>query len=88
MAQLFCSLADMVDDERFSKFKNLYKNRDDFVICKVLDNLDMEVEKSDEINIAYKEIIDNHQIFDIIDRRTATTNLSTVAKYIQVGDQV
>ena len=46
------------------------------------------VEKSDEINIAYKEIIDNHQIFDIIDRSTATTNLSTVAKYIQVGDQV
>ena len=83
MAELFCSLADMVKDERFAEFKTLYKNRTKYSLCKTLNNLGVEVEESDEINVAYKEIIDNHQIFDIIDRYTASKNLSKIAEYIQ-----
>tara|TARA_R110000850_G_scaffold115241_2_gene230313 strand:+ start:279 stop:2192 length:1914 start_codon:yes stop_codon:yes gene_type:complete len=82
MAKLFCSLADMVDDERFAEFKTLYDSQDEYSFCKTLSNLEIEVEESYEADDVYKDIIDSHDIFGIIDTRHASNNLSKIAKYI------
>jgi hypothetical protein len=82
MAKLFCSLADMVDDERFANFKTLYDSQDEYSFCKTLSNLEIEVEESYEADDVYKDIIDSHDIFGIIDTRHASNNLSKIAKYI------
>jgi hypothetical protein len=82
MAKLFCSLADMVDDERFAEFKALYENQDEYGFCKTLSSLDIEVEESYEADDVYKDIIDSHEIFGIIDTHQASNNLSKIAKYI------
>jgi hypothetical protein len=82
MAKLFCSLADMVDDERFANFKTLYDSQDEYSFCKTLSNLEIEVEESYEADDVYKDIIDSHDIFGIINTRHASNNLSKIAKYI------
>ena len=82
MAKLLCSLADMVDDERFAEFKTLYDNQDEYSFCKILSNLDIKVEESYEADDVYKDIIDSHDIFGIIDTHHASNNLSKIAKYI------
>ena len=82
MAKLFCSLADMVDDERFAEFKTLYDSQNEYSFCKTLSNLEIEVEESYEADDVYKDIIDSHDIFGIIDTRHASNNLSKIAKYI------
>jgi len=79
MAKLLCSLADMVDDERFAEFKTLYDNQDEYSFCKVLSNLDIKVEESYEADTVYKDIIDSHKIFDIISISSAMNNLNAVA---------
>lgn len=83
MAKLLCSLADMVDDERFAEFKTLYDNQDEYSFCKILSNLDIEVEESYEADTVYKDIIDSHGIFGIINVGSAMDNLNTVAGYIK-----
>ena len=82
MAKLFCSLADMVDDERFAEFKTLYDSQDEYSFCKTLSNLEIEVEESYEADVLYKDIIDSHEIFGIINTHQASNNLSKIAKYI------
>ena len=82
MAKLLCSLADMVDDERFAEFKTLYDNEDEYGLCKILSNLEIEVEESYEADTVYKDIIDSHKIFGIINTHQASNNLSKIAKYI------
>jgi hypothetical protein len=82
MAKLFCSLADMVDDERFANFKTLYDSQDEYSFCKTLSNLEIEVEESYEADDVYKDIIDSHDIFGIINTHHASNNLSKIAKYI------
>jgi len=79
MAKLLCSLADMVDDERFAEFKTLYDNQDEYGLCKILSNLEIEVEESYEADTVYKDIIDSHEIFDIISISSAMNNLNAVA---------
>jgi hypothetical protein len=83
MAKLLCSLADMVDDERFAEFKTLYDNQDEYSFCKILSNLDIKVEESYEADTVYKDIIDNHGIFGIINVGSAMDNLNAVAGYIK-----
>jgi hypothetical protein len=83
MAKLLCSLADMVDDERFAEFKTLYDNQDEYSFCKILSGLDIKVEESYEADTVYKDIIDSHGIFDIINVGTAMDNLNAVAGYIK-----
>jgi hypothetical protein len=83
MAKLLCSLADMVDDERFAEFKTLYDNQDEYSFCKVLSNLDIKVEESYEADTVYKDIIDSHKIFGIINVGSAMDNLNAVAGYIK-----
>ena len=82
-AKLLCSLADMVDDERFAEFKTLYDNQDEYSFCKILSNLDIEVEESYEADAVYKDIIDSHGIFGIINVGSAMDNLNAVAGYIK-----
>ena len=83
MAKLLCSLADMVDDERFAEFKTLYDNQDEYSFCKILSNLDIKVEESYEADTVYKDIIDNHGIFGIINVGSAMDNLNTIAGYVK-----
>ena len=83
MANLLCSLADMVDDERFAEFKTLYDNQDEYGLCRILSNLEIEVEESYEADTVYKDIIDSHEIFDIISVSAAMNNLNAVAGYIK-----
>ena len=83
MADLFCALADKVTDEKFADFRDLYKTRDDYSLVNILENLGIEVSESDEINNLYQKILDNHQIFDIINVSSACYNLDKVAKYVQ-----
>jgi len=83
MAKLLCSLADMVDDERFAEFKTLYDNQDEYSFCKILSNLDIKVEESYEADTVYKDIIDSHKIFGIINVGSAMDNLNAVAGYIK-----
>jgi hypothetical protein len=83
MAKLFCSLADMVDDERFAEFKTLYDNQDEYGLCKILSNLEIEVEESYEADTVYKDIIDSHGIFGIINVVAAMTKLDVIAGYIK-----
>ncbi len=83
MAKLLCSLADMVDDERFAEFKTLYDNQDEYSFCKILSNLDIKVEESYEADTVYKDIIDNHGIFGIINVGAAMTKLDVIAGYIK-----
>ena len=83
MADLFCALADKVTDEKFADFRDLYKTRDDYSLVNILENLGIEVSESDEINNLYQKILDNHQIFDIINVSSACFNLDKVAKYVQ-----
>ena len=83
MAKLLCSLADMVDDEKFAEFKTLYNNQDEYGLCEILSNLEIEVEESYEADTVYKDIIDSHGIFGIINVGSAMDNLNTVAGYIK-----
>ena len=83
MADLFCALADKVTDEKFADFRDLYKTRDNYSLVKILQDLGIEVSESDEINNLYQKILDNHQIFDIINLSSACCNLDKVAKYVQ-----
>ena len=83
MAKLLCSLADMVDDERFAEFKTLYDSQDEYSFCKILSSLEIEVEESYEADDIYKDIIDSHEIFGIINVGSAMDNLNTVAGYIK-----
>jgi hypothetical protein len=83
MADLFCALADKVTDEKFADFRDLYKTRDNYSLVKILQDLGIEVSESDEINNLYQKILDNHQIFDIINVSSACCNLDKVAKYVQ-----
>lgn len=83
MAKLLCNLADMVDDEKFAEFKTLYNNQDEYGLCKILSNLEIEVEESYEADTVYKDIIDSHKIFGIINVGSAMDNLNTVAGYIK-----
>lgn len=83
IAKLLCSLADMVDDERFAEFKTLYNNQHEYSFCKILSSLDIEVEESYEADAVYKDIIDSHEIFGIINVASAMDNLNTVAGYIK-----
>jgi len=83
MAKLLCSLADMVDDERFAEFKTLYDSLDEYSFCKILGKLEIEVEESYEADDVYKDIIDSHQILDVIDVDSAMGKLSTIAGCIK-----
>jgi len=83
MADLFCGLADKVTDQKFADFRDLYKTKDSYSLIKILQNLGIEVSESDEINNLYQKILDNHQIFDIINVSAACCNLDKVAKYVQ-----
>jgi hypothetical protein len=83
MANLLCSLVDMVDDERFAEFKTLYDSQDEYSFCKILSNLDIEVEESYEADTVYKDIIGSHKIFGIINVGSAMDNLNAVAGYIK-----
>jgi len=80
-ADLICSLADMVDDDKFAEFKTL-REENKPGLKKILTNLDIEVEESSDLDDLFENIIESHKIFDIIDVYDASKKLSVIAGYI------
>ena len=90
-ADLICKLSEVVSDqqcisEKLSKFYELYETQDTTGLARMLENLDIEVEKSNEVNDLYNEILKDNPILDLVDTYTASKtpeNLKTVAELLK-----
>ena len=90
-ADLLCKLSEVVSDqqhtsEKLSKFYELYETKDTTGLARMLENLDIEVEKSNEINDLYNEILKDNPILDLVDNYTTSKtpeNLKTVANTLK-----
>ena len=92
-ADLLCKLSKVVSaqqqpyvSEKLSKFYELYEAKDTAGLARILENLDIEVEKSNEINDLYDEILKDNPILDLVDNYTTSKspeNLKTVANTLK-----
>ena len=90
-ANLLCELSGVISDqqctsEKLSKFYELYETKDTTGLARILKNLDIEVEKSNEINDLYNEILKDNPILDLVDNYTtlkSPENLKTVANTLK-----
>ena len=90
-ADLLCKLSEVVSDqqhtsEKLSKFYELYETQDTTNLARMLESLDIKVEKSNEINDLYNEILKDNPILDLVDNYTTSKtpeNLKTVANTLK-----
>ena len=97
-ANLLCELSEVISDqqhtsEKLSRFYELYETKDTTGLARMLESLDIKVEKSNEINDLYNEILKDNPILDLIDTVAVTSrspsyttskeNLKTVAELLK-----
>ena len=90
-ANLLCELSGVISDqqrtsEKLSKFYELYETKDTTGLARILESLDIKVEKSNEINDLYNEILKDNPILDLVDTYTTSKtpeNLKTVAELLK-----
>ena len=90
-ANLLCELSEVISDqqhtsEKLSKFYELYETKDTIGLARMLESLDIKVEKSNEVNDIYNEILKDNPILDLVDTHTTSKtpeNLKTVAKLLK-----
>jgi hypothetical protein len=91
IANLLCELSGVMSaqqhtSEKLSKFYELYETQDTTGLARMLESLDIKVEKSNEINDLYNEIIKGNPILNLIDTyATSKTpdSLETVAELLK-----
>lgn len=90
-ANLLCELSEVISaqqhtSEKLSRFYELYETQDAAGLARMLESLDIKVEKSNEINDLYKEILKDNPILDLVDTYTTSKtpeNLKTVAELLK-----
>ena len=97
-ANLLCELSEVISaqqhtSEKLSRFYELYETQDAAGLARMLESLDIKVEKSNEINDLYKEILKDNPILDLVDTVAVTSrspsyttskeNLKTVAELLK-----
>jgi hypothetical protein len=91
IANLLCELSGVMSaqqhtSEKLSKFYELYETQDTTGLARMLESLDIKVEKSNEINDLYNEILKGNPILNLIDTyATSKTpdSLETVAELLK-----
>ena len=91
IANLLCELSGVMSaqqhtSEKLSKFYELYETQDTTGLARMLESLDIKVEKSNEVNDLYNEILNDNPILNLIDTyATSKTpdSLETVAELLK-----
>ena len=90
-ANLLCELSGVISaqqhtSEKLSKFYELYETKDTTGLARMLESLDIKVEKSNEVNDLYNEILNDNPILNLVDTYTTSKtpeNLKTVAALLK-----
>jgi hypothetical protein len=90
-ANLLCELSGVISDqqhtsEKLSRFYELYETKDTTSLARMLESLDIKVEKSNEVNDLYNEILKDNPILNLVDTYTTSKtpeNLKTVAALLK-----